>query len=268
MSGLRISVVLLAGLAAAQYWLGLGVGLMTDWPALARTLGALLLLAPIFVALPGRWSGPGALALASIPLLGLALALGTMEQAQMARLGAWPLGLAAVSAGLALLSLAVETGKDPVPFASLPLGAAVVFVLLAVMAQPGMVRALPGGFELLTATPIHLALSFTGGAILAGLCVVVLRARFTPPAHDFLRGLTGLLPLLGFVGTVLGIMTALAALPEILGTSGGATDDAALAAFLRGLATAFETTLLGLIAAVMASFLTGLARAGLPWSET
>lgn len=267
MTGLRISVVFLAGLAAAQYWLGLGLGLMPGWPGLSRSLGVLLLLAPLFVALPGRWSGPGILALTTIPLIGLALALLDITPAQMARLGLWPLALAALSAGLALASHAIETGRDPVPFASLPLGAIVVFVLLGIVAQPGLATAMPGGYALFTATQVHLALTFTTGAILAGLGIIVLRARLTPSAHDFLRAMTGLLPLLGFVGTVLGIMSALAALPDVLGATEGPVDDDALRVFLRGLATAFETTLLGLIAAVAASLLIGLTRAGLPWAE-
>ncbi|MEM6677603.1 MAG: MotA/TolQ/ExbB proton channel family protein [Pseudomonadota bacterium] len=75
-------------------------------------------------------------------------------------------------------------------------------------------------------------------------------------SRRFLRNLIASLPLIGFAGTVLGIMAALAALPDVLGAigvDGGVA--AALSGTLGGLATAFQTTLLGLIGSLTASLL-------------
>lgn len=79
----------------------------------------------------------------------------------------------------------------------------------------------------------------------------------------FVRSMISFLPVLGFVGTVLGIMTALGALPEqlsgdISALSQNTGDSAALADGLQnslsGIAIAFETTLLGLVGSLVASF--------------
>ena len=61
--------------------------------------------------------------------------------------------------------------------------------------------------------------------------------------------MTQLLPLLGFAGTVSGIMLALGALPDIFAADTVATEP--LQDLLGGLATAFETTLLGLAATLV-----------------
>src|SRR5262249_44217942 len=60
----------------------------------------------------------------------------------------------------------------------------------------------------------------------------------------FVKGLIPLLPLLGFLGTVIGLATALAELPR-LGT--GRREVIDLSGSLAGLAIKFETTLLGLL---------------------
>lgn len=143
----------------------------------------------------------------------LVVALARADAAALARLDLWPPGLAALTSGLAILSLAADRERDPVRLASLPLGAAAVFVALTLLAQPG---APSGGLRLATATPVHLALALVSGAILAGLAVALGQQALAPRGRDFLRALTGLLPLLGFTGTVLGIMAALGALPEVL----------------------------------------------------
>lgn len=257
MTGLRISVVLLAALAAGQYGLGMGLGVAPGGMA----LGAVLVAAAVLVALPGRWAGLGAALLAAGTVAALAVGMAQADAARLARLDLWPLGLAGLSAGLAILSLAAERGQDPVPLACLPLGAALACVALVLLAQPG---APVGALRLATATPVHLALALVACAILAGLAVAAARQALAPRGRDFLRALIGLLPLLGFTGTVLGIMAALAALPEVLGGPDADPGGAALAALLEGLAGAFETTLIGLVAAAASGFLLALLQAALP----
>lgn len=72
-------------------------------------------------------------------------------------------------------------------------------------------------------------------------------------SRRYLRALIPLLPLLGFLGTVVGLTTALADLPQGL-ASGGAPD---ISASLGGLAIKFETTLLGLLSSMMAMAILG-----------
>ena len=67
-------------------------------------------------------------------------------------------------------------------------------------------------------------------------------------SRRFLRSLIPLLPLLGFLGTVVGLTTALNDLPRGL-AAGGAPD---ISASLSGLAIKFETTLLGLLGSMIA----------------
>lgn len=260
MTGLRISVVLLAALAAGQYWLGLGLGVAPGGAA-GTALGAAFVAAAGLVALPGRWAGAGGALLAAATVAALVPALALADGARLARLDLWPLGLAGLTAGLAILSLAAERGQDPVPLASLPLGAAAVFVALSLLAQPA---APSGALRLATATLVHLALALVAGAILAGLAVAVVQQALAPRGRDFLRALIGLLPLLGFTGTVLGIMSALTALPEVLAGPAADPGGTAMAGLLGGLAAAFETTLIGLVAAALAGFLLALVQAALP----
>lgn len=81
--------------------------------------------------------------------------------------------------------------------------------------------------------------------------------------HRTMRALIAFLPLLGFIGTVIGLATAIAALRD---AGGGAAGTAAIAASLSGLAVKFETTLLGLGGALAATALLVLlerAEAGL-----
>ena len=75
---------------------------------------------------------------------------------------------------------------------------------------------------------------------------------FHRAARQFARGLVPFLPLLGFLGTVVGLAAAMAELPQGLGAGGGGAD---IAASLAGLAIKFETTLLGLIGSIVASLL-------------
>ncbi|MEM6850029.1 MAG: MotA/TolQ/ExbB proton channel family protein, partial [Pseudomonadota bacterium] len=123
-----------------------------------------------------------------------------------------------------------------------------------------------------------------GLVVLAALCgvliVAALSERPAPPLGSgsplseafgfaaagrrrYLRTLIALLPVLGFVGTVLGIQRALVQLPEGFSASfGEAGPDPAFTASLSGIATAFETTLIGLVASFVFQFvLAGIERA-------
>lgn len=93
-----------------------------------------------------------------------------------------------------------------------------------------------------------------GLASLLGTAATDLRTDALAVQHDaarqFLRRLLGLLPLLGFLGTIVGLAAAIAGLPH--GLSGGVD----LTASLGGLAIKFETTFLGLTAYLIGSLLT------------
>lgn len=75
-------------------------------------------------------------------------------------------------------------------------------------------------------------------------------------SRRFVRGLIPFLPLLGFLGTVIGLTIALAQLPHGLGA--GQRESFDIGASLAGLAVQFETTLLGLIGSIIASLALGL----------
>ena len=75
-------------------------------------------------------------------------------------------------------------------------------------------------------------------------------AAFHNASRRFVRGLVTLLPLLGFLGTVIGLSIALAELPRGVGAGRGAFD---IGGSLAGLAIKFETTLLGLMGGMIAS---------------
>jgi len=75
------------------------------------------------------------------------------------------------------------------------------------------------------------------------------------PRRRFIKILIGTLPLLGFLGTVLGIMHALGGLPGLmLGERTSVSDlSQTLAASFSGISLAFETTMLGLICSLLAT---------------
>lgn len=82
-------------------------------------------------------------------------------------------------------------------------------------------------------------------------------AAFHGASRRFVRGLLPFLPLLGFFGTVVGLATAMAALP---GEGGAGRID--LSGSLAGLALKFETTLLGILASMVAGLLLALVEKG------
>jgi len=81
-------------------------------------------------------------------------------------------------------------------------------------------------------------------------------AGFHQASRRFVRGLIPFLPLLGFLGTVIGLSIALAELPHGLG-SGGQREVFDISGSLAGLAVKFETTLLGLLGSMIAAFALG-----------
>jgi biopolymer transport protein ExbB/TolQ len=75
---------------------------------------------------------------------------------------------------------------------------------------------------------------------------------FNQSSRRFLRALLPFLPLLGFLGTVIGLATAIAGLPHGAEVGPRGFD---VSASLAGLAIKFETTFLGLVASIVSSFL-------------
>ncbi len=73
-------------------------------------------------------------------------------------------------------------------------------------------------------------------------------------SYTFLQGLVWAIPVLGFIGTVLGLSVALGEFGSVLDKSGAGSDMSAITGALQdvtgGLATAFQTTLQGLVAAL------------------
>jgi MotA/TolQ/ExbB proton channel family len=74
---------------------------------------------------------------------------------------------------------------------------------------------------------------------------------FQLASRQFVRALLPFLPLLGFLGTVIGLATAISELPR--GLTDGTGHGFDVSASLAGLAVKFETTLLGLMASMLAS---------------
>jgi biopolymer transport protein ExbB/TolQ len=76
-------------------------------------------------------------------------------------------------------------------------------------------------------------------------------SSFHDASRRFIRTLLPFLPLLGFLGTVIGLATAIAELPASLSDVPGRSFD--ISGSLAGLAIKFETTLLGLLASMTAA---------------
>ncbi|WP_187972858.1 MotA/TolQ/ExbB proton channel family protein [Aquibium microcysteis] len=149
------------------------------------------------------------------------------------------------------------------------LAAAIVLLSALFLAATLMQRR--ASLEWLISTPAHVAII----VLFCAICVLLtqswrdhlraaMRAESAEPGaveaarrraaaqRRLLRTLIGLLPVLGFLGTVVGIIQALASLPVALADQ-PATQGAGLAESLRGIATAFETTLLGLVGSIAAT---------------
>jgi biopolymer transport protein ExbB/TolQ len=79
---------------------------------------------------------------------------------------------------------------------------------------------------------------------------------FHAASRRLMRALLSFLPLLGFLGTVIGLTAAIGGLPSGLGPEAKANLD--IGASLLGLAVKFETTLLGLLGGLLGTFLLAL----------
>ena len=74
----------------------------------------------------------------------------------------------------------------------------------------------------------------------------------TESSYTFLRGLIWAIPVLGFIGTVMGLSMALGSFWEVVASAGNMEElRSALQRVTGGLSTAFETTLVGLVAALL-----------------
>ena len=241
----RIGAAALGLIAACLWLLGWGVGVGgSGWApgdrlALAALCaGAILTLTPAtrgaaaLLAIGGTWAvaAPLVAHLDDLP-------------ARLSAFRFWPEALSALAAGLAALALG---RPDPSGVADIPLGAALAAAVLTAMASLAPEPVL----RLLARGPVHVALLLAAGAT-ASVLIRAAVGGVTDRTRRFAVGLAGLLPLMGFMGTVLGIMTALRGLPALF--EGGTPDPAALSGLLGGLSGAFETTLIGLGAAVAAS---------------
>jgi hypothetical protein len=79
---------------------------------------------------------------------------------------------------------------------------------------------------------------------------------FQNASRRFVRNLVAILPMLGFLGTVVGLSTTLSDLPAAIG-AGATPHPLDLSGALGGLAIKFQTTLLGLLTSMICGF--GLA---------
>lgn len=71
-------------------------------------------------------------------------------------------------------------------------------------------------------------------------------------SYSLLRGLIWAIPVLGFIGTVLGLSAAIGGFGDVLGTAGDMSEvTASLKGVTAGLSTAFDTTLLALVSALV-----------------
>lgn len=253
MTAARCTAAILAALATGLVWIDLlaSKSSATDLPFIKAVLGGAMLMSPMILALSRYPTGLMRFAvfvLVTLPTAMLCFALVGGEPA----LKHWPLTVAALASALAILMLTELDGRDPMPAACFPLGAFLFSVMLTVIGDPISPVGWPEGLELTTRTPVHLALTVLAGVVTAALIIAATRRSISTRATSLLRALIGLLPLLGFTGTILGIIQTLTALPNVF--VGGGADPAALAPVLAGLSTAFETTLIGLVAAVCAGF--------------
>ena len=76
-------------------------------------------------------------------------------------------------------------------------------------------------------------------------------------SYAIVRGLIWAIPVLGFIGTVLGLSNAIGGFSNVLASAGEMSEiSAALKGVTAGLATAFDTTLVALVAALLLQMIT------------
>lgn len=261
MSAARLSALLLAAMGAGLVWLDWVLSVADD---LAAIWAGAMLAAPLLIAMGRARSALLRLAMGLLAVLPTLL-LGQTLLTGVGLLVHWPLGVAALAAALSIITLCEIERLDPVPLAVFPLGTALLALILILLSEPVSPLRWPEAAALLQRTAVHLALAGLGAMIAAGLALAALRRSLAPRGRRLIAAMIGLLPLLGFTGTILGIMQTLAALPAVFDEAAGAPGD--LVPVLSGLSTAFETTLIGLVAAVAAGLALALLDAVLSSAE-
>lgn len=249
-----IAAIVVSGMAALFF--GVGIVLL---PAALPAGGMLRPLALVAATVPVIFllarSVPPLAAAARVvtalwPLLAVTLLLPGMQPARLdylRALGIWPFVAAMLAAGLSLLPTQAAR-QDPVPTLALfPFGA-----VLATCAAALLVIGFPTPLRLVLSTPYHVVIFLALACVLVALADAA--ATHLPPAREkLIRALIAMMPLLGFLGTIAGLLEALTSLPALFSPTGA--DSGALGLVMRGLATAFETTLVGLVGAALTGFL-------------
>ena len=243
----RHGPVVLALASAAGFWAGWLLGLIPQ-SAVLSVLGAGLIAAGLLLMIGDEaqaFRGLAATLLGLCPAIALLIVLlSAHDLAEAARnLRLWPLILAEFAA---LLALSLLPGHET----------RAAFARGGFILSCGLTVGVLLGFgdladRWILQSPVHLAIAFTACLVLGALAAGAVAGRTTTDEARLIAGMTQLLPLLGFAGTVWGIMLSLEALPNIFATETPSTD--ALQNLLGGLGTAFETTLLGLGAALVIS---------------
>lgn len=161
------------------------------------------------------------------------------EAKTLADFQGWPFALMALAVWLPRLN-----ANGPMPVDGLVLGAGLLLICVMLFSL-----IVPDFLPFVIKTPVHLFLWLTFISALSLQFVALGVGCWPVRSMRFTQVLASILPLLGFFGTIFGLMNALSALPDIFAV--GAPDGTALAAMLRGLGSAFETTLIGLGGAII-----------------
>lgn len=245
----KSGVVLLAAAAVAAFWAGWSFGLLPQGN-LISLLGAGMIAALILLLIGTDAQGFQGLAGTLLGLCPTAALLVTLALAD---------DLAAVADGLRLWPLVLSLFAGLLALSLMPaMATRESFARAGFVLALGLTLAMPLGLgdfadRWVLESPVHLLIIYTACLVFAGQARVALLG---PPDSEEARltaGMAQLLPLLGFAGTVWGIMVALGALPAIFATAVPSSE--ALQSLLGGLGTAFETTLLGLAAAVIVAII-------------
>lgn len=241
----------LACAAAISFWAGWYLQIVSH-STIMSVIGAAAIAAPILLLIgrgqPAFASAAGFL-LAVFPAAGLIIHL--VEQGYdidaVINWQLWPLIIGALAAALALSLL---------PDAEVKTYAATGIFVFATSCSIAAMLGYAGLLERwVLATPIHCMIAIVTAVVLSAQLLALTTIGYTRGASRFTSGLIQLLPLLGFAGTIIGIMTALDSLPQLFSVSG---DQDALDGLLFGLSGAFETTLLGIFASIGTSFIQNL----------
>lgn len=236
----KTGVVLLTAAAAAAYWAGWGLGILPQ-DRLTAVLGAGLIAVPVLSLIDTQarnFHGLAGLLLGLCPTAALLILLAQAPDLETVagRVSLWPLLLSLFAAWLALTLLPGMSTRICLARAgfSLALTLTLAEVLgVGVFADRWVLE-----------SPVHLLITFTATLVLAAEGRIAVLGPLAADEARMVSGMTQLLPLLGFAGTVWGIMVALGALPDVFASEVPSSD--ALQKLLGGLGTAFETTLLGL----------------------